>query len=595
MILLVGSDIPSFKTLRFRRGLNVLLADVTQESTEGQTRNSAGKSSFVEIVHFLLGSDPNPGTLFKATGITGNSFHGVFRIGGVVVRVERRCADPKRIYVADRRARRLGLVATRDDDTGETYLPVEDWKTFLGKAWFGLPSVRVGTPYDVRRAPTFRMLLGYFARRSRDHGFAHVSRYAERQQDGDAQVALSYLLGLDWSIPREIRELKDRQNTLKDLRKAIKEGSLGEMFGTTAEIRPELARVEERAEQLRRRCESFQVHERFRELADEGAALRTELSRLTLAIASAKDTLTYLERTIADEKPPAYASVAILYEAVGIELPDLARRRFDDVERFQASVVANRKTYLGEQIIESAARLRGMEADLQAVAERRSSILRELQGKGAFEDLTSLQDEHGRVASRLETLREKLRNANILENKTAETKRESADLELRLQKDYDEHAADIAAATRLVDHAIRALYDDRVGNLLIAPTKNGPTFSVTIGGGGNQGGIDQMKVFCFDMMLYERSSERLGGPRFLIHDSHLFDGVDARQARSALVLGRQVAARVGGQYIVALNSDEFDKVDVGGQFKDSVLATRLTDNEDGGLFGFRFELGRQRG
>jgi uncharacterized protein YydD (DUF2326 family) len=125
---------------------------------------------------------------------------------------------------------------------------------------------------------------------------------------------------------------------------------------------------------------------------------------------------------------------------------------------------------------------------------------------------------------------------------------------------------------------------------LIEPKKTGPTFTLSIDGGGNQGGIDQMKVFCFDMMLFERVSDRLGGPHFLVHDSHLFDGVDPRQTRSALVLGREVANRVKGQYIVTMNSDKFEKMGDGDTLRGAVLATRLTDDEEGGLFGFRFEL-----
>jgi uncharacterized protein YydD (DUF2326 family) len=148
----------------------------------------------------------------------------------------------------------------------------------------------------------------------------------------------------------------------------------------------------------------------------------------------------------------------------------------------------------------------------------------------------------------------------------------------------------IGAATRLVDHAIAALYDDRTGNLLIEPRKNGPVFTLSIGGGGNQGAIDQMKVFCFDMMLLERVTERLGGPRFVIHDSHLFDGVDPRQARSALLLGREVALRIGGQYVVSMNSDKFEKIGGDDGLREAVLPTRLTDDEGGGLFGFRFDL-----
>ena len=107
MILEVSSDIPTFKTVRFRRGLNVLLADVGERATERHTRNSAGKSSLIEIVHFLLGGEVSRKSLFHAEGFTGHSFSGVFVFGGRVARITRSAVHPKRIHVDEKRAREL--------------------------------------------------------------------------------------------------------------------------------------------------------------------------------------------------------------------------------------------------------------------------------------------------------------------------------------------------------------------------------------------------------------------------------------------------------------------------------------------------------
>ena len=523
MILSISSSIETFKTVRLRRGLNVLLADIAGESTEGHTRNSAGKSSLGEIVHFLLGGDADKKTsLFKVPGIAEHSFTAVLRINGKIVAVTRRCDDVRRIYIDEKRARRLGLELRREEGNGQPFVALDDWKEYLGWAWFGLPRHPMGTPFASKHAPSFRKLIGYFARRSRDIGFAHIDRYFAAQPASDAQIALSYLLGLDWQIPAEMKEGKERRETLGKLRKAIKEGELGSMFGTSASIRPELVRVEEKVERLKRQSENFQVLDSYKELAAEAATLRNELSRLSLDLSRAQGTIAYLDGLLVEEKPPAYTAVQTLYQAAGIELPEVALRRFDEVERFQASVIENRRTYLREQMEEVRMEIAELDRRSAEAGQRRSEILNFLHGKGAFEDLMLIHDELGQASSRAETLRQTLQNANVLENRTAESKKDSAELELRLQKDYESRGNEIGAATKLVDHAIAALYDDRTGNLLIEPRKTGPVFTLSIGGGGNQGAIDQMKVFCFDMMLIERVTERLGGPRFMIHDSSSF-------------------------------------------------------------------------
>jgi uncharacterized protein YydD (DUF2326 family) len=591
MIVSIGSSIRTFKTVTFHAGLNVLLADIAGTSTDKHTRNSAGKTSLVEILHFLLGSSPEKGSLFKKPEIVPHSFTGEFLFGDNAITITRKVSDDGRLLVDGEEAAALKLVLRHDEETDLHYLAVDDWKAFLGKAWFGLPRDREGTEFAGAYAPSFRSLIGYFARRRRIGGFSHIDKQNEHQQPWDSQVNLSYLLGLSWDAPRAIQDLRTRRATLKSLRKAIRSGELGEMFATAAEIRPELARAEERIERLKRQVSTFQVLESFREQADRVAAIKNRMSQLAGDRALARETVTHLERVIKDEKPPQYADVESLYRAAGVELPTVALKRFEDVEKFQASVVQNRKRYLEEQLKEANQSIVDMDAILKTLDDEKAAILRQLDGKGAFEDLENIREDLAVMVSRAEVLREKLQNASVLESNQTAQRIESAELERRLQEDHARHENAIKSATVLFDQAIARLYDDRTGNLVIAATKDGPKFEITIQGGGNLGGIDMMKLYCFDIMLYQLSSERFGGPTFLVHDSHLFDGVDERQIGHAIAYGAEIAQRTSGQYIVMMNSDEFAQVqeEVTAAQADAVLPVRLTDDEAGGLFGFRFD------
>ena len=56
----LGSSDARFRTLSFKPGLNLLVADRTEVSEQGDSRNGTGKSSFVRILRYVLGgSVPN--------------------------------------------------------------------------------------------------------------------------------------------------------------------------------------------------------------------------------------------------------------------------------------------------------------------------------------------------------------------------------------------------------------------------------------------------------------------------------------------------------------------------------------------------------
>ena len=80
--------------MHLHEGLNVLLADKLPQSTEKQTRNSAGKTRLIEIIHFLHGSDCDAESIFRKKELIEHSFRARFSIRGEKFAVERSGSDP---------------------------------------------------------------------------------------------------------------------------------------------------------------------------------------------------------------------------------------------------------------------------------------------------------------------------------------------------------------------------------------------------------------------------------------------------------------------------------------------------------------------
>ena len=173
MLREIGSDLPTFKTLRFKPGFNLLLADKMKTSNKRDTRNGVGKTSVVEIVNFLFGSRPSK--LFKYKELNNYFFYTKFDYTNEFLSVQRACDTPTQVLINDNEIKDL-----------------EDWKDELGYLFFQLKSSD-----DRKFQPTFRMLFPYFVRNDNQHGFEKTTRFSSDQPSCNEQVSLSYLLGLD--------------------------------------------------------------------------------------------------------------------------------------------------------------------------------------------------------------------------------------------------------------------------------------------------------------------------------------------------------------------------------------------------------------
>jgi uncharacterized protein YydD (DUF2326 family) len=145
---------------------------------------------------------------------------------------------------------------------------------------------------------------------------------------------------------------------LKELKKAAKGGALGQVIGTSAELRPQVVLAQDKVTRLRHRLERFEVVESYKELSAEAAARKTELQAIARRAVSLKETVAYLRQALEGEQVASVVDVQRLYEAVGVELPGAhIKRRFDQVAEFQRSVVANRRAYLSGEIARAEAEI----------------------------------------------------------------------------------------------------------------------------------------------------------------------------------------------------------------------------------------------
>ncbi len=587
MIHTISSDLKTFKNLTFKPGMNILLAEKSKGASDRQSRNGVGKSCFIELVHFLFGADVPKLSIFRSEALASSTFDAVVDIGGDTVSVARSGSKPSRIRV-DGVTKNWASQSYFEKQMGLIERSNDSWKADLGHAWFDLPpSVDDETE---RFCPSFRSLFSYFSRRQFDGGFQQPTQFAAKQQLWNQQVSISYLMGLDWSIPSLFQKLRTQEKAAQELRKAAGSGQLGRFFGKAAELRTRLAVAERRAGKLRNQLATFEVVPEYKEMEHEANAITGEISNLNGDNVIDGEFLQQLRISLVDEGETDLGDVTKLYAEAGVVLPGKVRRRFQDVERFHRTIIENRRAHLNAEILSAEARVAERDRRIATSDRRRRQIMGTLSSGGALEHYTSMREEVGRVEAEVEGLRQRLETAERVESIKAELDVERANLVKVLRDDMQERRDMIREAIVAFESLSESLYE-KAGSLTIYDTSGGPRFEVNIDGQRSKG-ITNMQIFCFDLMLTEINLKNKRGPGFLVHDSHLFDGVDERQVAKALQLGAERAKSAGFQYIVTMNSDALPRKGFKPDFDMSayLLDARLTDATDtGGLFGLRFE------
>lgn len=467
---------------------------------------------------------------------------------------------------------------------GKTRLSNTEWTALLGEKMFGLHNL----PENEGRAPTFRSLFAYFVRRQGSGAFTTPEKQATMQQVGDCQVALLYLLGLDWQIASEWQKVRDREKTLMELKRAAGSGAFGSIIGKASDLRTQVTVAETRLKEIQARLSDFHVLPQYAEMESEADQLTHQINGLSNANVIDTASIRDLETAMRSEAPPPIDELESIYAEAGVSLPGLAIKRYDEVRTFHESVIRNRRDYLAGELDAAKQRVVARDQEKQRLDERRAEVMNILKSHGALDQFSKLQAETARKEAEVESLRQRFDAAEQLEGTKNELDIERNRLTLRLRRDFAEQKARLSEAILAFEETSKRLYES-AGSMTVEETSNGPQFQFPMQGSRSKG-IKNMQIFCFDMMLMRLCAKRGIGPGFLVHDSHLFDGVDGRQVVSALKVGAETAKALGFQYIVTMNEDDaFKERTEDFKVHDYALPVVLTDaKEDGGLFGFRF-------
>ncbi|MDR0392286.1 MAG: DUF2326 domain-containing protein [Planctomycetaceae bacterium] len=572
MIHSISANKPTFRKIDFKPGLNVIMAERTKTSSSKDTRNGLGKSFLVGLIDYCLGGE---GKEVRLEPLRDWSFTLDVTIGENRVQVTRSIENDKRVFIEGNTNNWMQPAV--DSDTGQLYYSKEQWRNILGYAFFDLPLDQTAQKFR----PTFRSLFPYFIRTTTSayNDTFSVVPQAKRWQN---EVVTTYLLGLNWEYAARWQENREKDERLKGYAKYLKDDGI-----TLGKLETDLINLNTQINEEDAALQSFKVLPQYEQIEKDANNLTSEIQTLVNQNIIYKRREAQYAKSVQNETPPTENILEELYNEVGVIFTEGIKKTLQEAREFHQKIIVNRRNFLENEIKNLKDNIQKNEKQIKLKTENRAKLMTILKEHKALSEWTALKNRYVETKTKAERLQHEIQEIKNNQNKLKDVKIERTELSRLAEMDKDERFEIWSKSVQEFNRISQLLYK-KSGELVLNIDETGYKFNINIGCGGSDG-IRRMEVFSFDVMLLQRWAKKIG---FLIHDTIMFDPVDARQRALALEIIAKITEESQTQYICTFNQDSFpykecslNKFD----FKPFINEVRLRDKEPSeSLFGFYF-------
>jgi uncharacterized protein YydD (DUF2326 family) len=546
LIQLSSSDI-RFKPINFEDGLNIVVGQKILKNDKKKTSNGIGKSLSLICIDYLLGKGTQSKEIKKLKALL----------------------EKEQII--------LSLIF---EHNGLTY----NIKKSHNKAWLDDVLYEKDSDYikflnTLVRDYSFRNIFSRFFRTDKS-SYNEAIKQVSSEKSYDNNLINSYLLGLNLEFLAKKKLLKEKSDRLKVLIKELNE--LQKSIDKEKEIE-----FEEKLTKIEKDLATFEIAEDFNQLKDEADILTSEIQQIRNKIA-------YFNREIRNKNLIISSNnqldidvdkIASMYEEAKFFLGEDTLAHINAVKDFHETLFNNRKKKALLDIERYEKDIKILNDNEKLKDKRRSEIFKYLENKGALEEYHSLNIEKDRLKTYLEEIQ---RNQKSLKS----FKKEQADIKIEIdqfKRELIELEDKIKDRIEFLKKAFREIseehYEDKPGLLDIEINDDFKTDRLyniePIIKGDSSDGINEMKIFVYDMLIYKLNPDLIG---LIGHDNRLFDMVDERQIAKAFTYVNNNLK----QYICSISDTKFEEAQKHCEI-DLNKFIRRNLNEKDKLFGFDFE------
>ncbi|CAE6883405.1 DUF2326 domain-containing protein [Vibrio parahaemolyticus] len=533
-LLKLYSSNPNFKTINFNEGMNIV-AGLQTSSLSTRTCNGIGKSTSLQLVHLLLGGQldskyPSDRTLQSYLSEYG-TFSLDFKVGSVP-------------YTSTVNFK-SGIYYLNDEKIGKC-------KTFSSKL---SEKILMGAISDV----SFKQALNCFARRylpGRNYYSDALMQQGRPTEDFYQRITNLSLLGLDVSLAKQFKSVREELDEIKKIKDSLQKANL-----TANES--ELRDLEDKLERLLKSKANFDIAPNYNELKRDADLLTDEMNKFRNEVFKIERDVRNKERALDESqevKSVDLDRVEQIFSEAAFHFPNSVQVQLQQAQDFHVRIHSARRERLISQVKMLNDKREHLEALLTEKEERRDSILKDLDSKGALEEFNSIVEHIRTTENKIAELSSYQNTFAGVEKQKLALESKKAALNLKAIEYIDAQSAHIQGIEKKFRTLVRRFYDDHGGAIRIQKNSGDAKYLFDIEPyiqKDSSQGVGEVKIFCYDMLLFELNKKLLG---FMAHDSALFGGVDLRQTKMMFKIALEMCEKHGLQYFVNINKDVYEKL-----------------------------------
>lgn len=573
-LLALRANKDSFHTVPFNpKGISLIVGkkhviDDPKEDRQ-KTYNSVGKSLIIALVHFCLGSNKNPE--FE-TQLPDWEFFLDFEINSTNYTAHRKCSDQNKILLNDKEYN------------------LKDFRDYLEPKVFNLPE-----PISNLK---FRSLISRFIRPNK-YGYNSYQKFVNNEQEYPQLLNNGFLLGLDPLLIQKKADLKTEIDEIEERKNAIENDSIMKSFFKEGEdLDIDIYDLTQNIQSLETKLKVFQVAEDYHEIVKDADKLKRQIKDYENRAERVQRAILSIDKSLEIQPDVSRSNIEKLYEMAQVELPELVKKRLDDVQEFNKKLLDNRERRLHKEKIIFEKQLKEVEQAIRALGKRKDEKLSYLNTKGALDEFTKLNDQLKDYKIKLEKLQRFKNLMNEYKNKHEELNKAFSDENIKTNNYLEQKAELILKNIKLFKFFANQFYEKKKAGIEIKNNdgRNKNRFEIRAKIDDDKGdGVNDIKIFCYDWTMLKGQSNH--GVKFIFHDGRLLSETDPRQVTTLFEIAHKQTSDLGFQYIISANENVLSAVkeylsdeDYSKIINDNVILELTDESDTNKLLGIQLNL-----